>query len=234
MCGRVTVRASAEDLQEHFGFGAILHQLERPRYNLTPTQQMVVVANTAERELDLYRWGLVPTWAKDLKIGNKLTNARSEGLETKPSFRNALKRRRCVILIDGFYEWKREGKTKAPFFFHRKDQKPFALAGLWEQWSDPAGTELRTCTVITTAANKLMSRIHDRMPVILSPDQFDLWLSPDPKPPEALLPLLVPVDGELECYAVSSLVNAAKNDVVGCLNPAEAAAQQALNLVQSA
>jgi putative SOS response-associated peptidase YedK len=217
MCGRVTVRASAEELQKHFGFGPVLAHLERPRFNVTPTQTLYVVANTPEREVDLYRWGLIPSWAKDAKIANKLSNARSEGIETKPSYKNALKKRRCLILIDGFYEWKREGKTKTPFFFHRTDGKPLALAGLWEQWTTPEGSELRTCSIITTSANALMSTMHDRMPVILQPDQFNTWLKPGAVVPEEVLPLLVPTDGSLACYPVSTLVNNAKNDVEGCL-----------------
>jgi len=231
MCGRVTVRASAEELQKHFGFGTVLASLERPRFNVTPMQTMYVVANTPDRELDLYRWGLIPTWAKDAKIAGKLTNARSEGIETKPSFRQALKKRRCLILIDGFYEWKREGKTKAPFYFHREEDKPFALAGLWEQWTSPEGTELRTCTVITTAANALMAPIHDRMPVILSPDQFDLWLNPKPLDAPELLPLLVPNDGALTCYPVTTLVNNARNDVAACLERAQPLLEQQRLLV---
>lgn len=221
MCGRVTVKTPAEALAKEFQLSLVLAKLERPRFNLPPTAMLPVVANTGKRELDLYKWGLVPAWAKDTSIGNKLTNARADTLAEKPSFKTALKRRRCLILVDGFFEWHREGKTKTPFLFRRKDEKPFALAGLWEEWKPKDAPEvLRTCTIITTDANSLMAPVHDRMPVILGPEAQALWLQPEAVDAAQLTPLLVPCAPDaLEAFEVGAIVNNARNDVPDCLVP---------------
>lgn len=221
MCGRVTVRATAEEIQQQFGLNLVLAKLERPRFNLAPSQELPVVINDGRRELDLYRWGLIPSWAKDPKLGNKLSNARAETLAQKPSFRTALKRRRCLIIIDGFYEWLREGKVKRPHFFRRRDGKPFALAGLWEEWRPPDSPEVvRSCTIITTGPNALMAQIHDRMPVILAPETFATWLTPAELDAARLAPLWVPASPEdFERYEVSTVVNNARNEVPACVDP---------------
>jgi putative SOS response-associated peptidase YedK len=212
------------ELAREFGLVGIRAALDRPRFNLAPTQLMPVVPNDGQRMLDAFRWGLIPSWAKDASIGNKLINARCETVAEKPSFRSALKRRRCLLLIDGFFEWKQSTKPKTPFFFHRKDRKPFALAGLWEEWrASESGEVMRTCTLITTGANGLMASIHDRMPVILLPEGQQQWLNPEPMEAAELMPLLVPCpDDFLETYEVARVVNSPTNDVPACIERAAA------------
>ncbi len=219
MCGRVTVQTPAADLAREFALVGVRAAIDRPRYNLAPTQLMPVVPNDGQRMLDAYRWGLIPSWAKDVSIGNKLINARCETVAEKPSFRSALKRRRCLVLVDGWYEWKQSTKPKTPFLFHRKDGRPFALAGLWEEWHAPdTGEVLRTCTLITTGPNALMEPIHDRMPVVLPPAAQELWLSPEPLESSVLQPLLVPyAEDSLEGYEVARVVNSPTNDVPTCI-----------------
>lgn len=219
MCGRVTVQTPAVDLAREFGLAGIRNAIERPRFNLAPTQLFPVVANDGQRMLDAYRWGLIPSWAKDAAIGNKLINARCETVAEKPSFRSALKRKRCLLLVDGFYEWKQTTKPKTPFFFHRKDRKPFAIAGLWEEWTSPeTGEVVRSCCIITTGPNALMASFHDRMPVILSAAGQEQWLRPEATEAAALQPLLVPcADDFLDAYAVTRVVNSPSNDVPACI-----------------
>ncbi|HYO69434.1 MAG TPA: SOS response-associated peptidase [Archangium sp.] len=219
MCGRVTIQTPALAIAREFALTGVRTALERPRYNLAPTQLMPVVINDGERMLDAYRWGLIPSWAKEAAIGNKLINARGETVAEKPSFRSALKRRRCLVLVDGWYEWKQSTKPKTPYLFRRKDGRPMAFAGLWEEWTAPdTGELLRTCTVITTGPNHLMAPIHDRMPVILSHEAQALWLRPEPQEASALQPLLVPNEDEpLEAWEVGRVVNSPANDVVACV-----------------
>jgi putative SOS response-associated peptidase YedK len=219
MCGRVTVQTSAVELAREFALTSVRAGLDRPRYNLAPTQLMPVVINDGQRVLDAYRWGLIPSWAKEAAIGNKLINARCETVSEKPSFRSAFKRRRCLVLVDGWYEWKQTTKPKTPFFFHRKDRKPLALAGLWEEWTAPDTGELvRSCALITTGPNALMEPIHDRMPVILPPGAQELWLRPDALEPSVLQPLLVPfAEDALTAYEVARVVNSPANDVPACV-----------------
>jgi putative SOS response-associated peptidase YedK len=219
MCGRVTIQTPAVDLAREFALTGIRAAIERPRFNLAPTQLMPVVPNDGQRMLDAFRWGLIPSWAKEASIGNKLINARGETVAEKPSFRSAFKRKRCLVLVDGFYEWKQNTKPKTPFFFHRKDRKPFALAGLWEEWKAPeTGEVVRTCALITTGPNALMSPIHDRMPVILSQAGQELWLRPEPMEPAELQPLIAPcADDFLEAYEVARVVNSPFNDVPACI-----------------
>ncbi|HEX8702677.1 MAG TPA: SOS response-associated peptidase [Myxococcaceae bacterium] len=219
MCGRVTVQTSAADLAREFALTSVRAGLDRPRFNLAPTQLMPVVVNDGQRVLDAYRWGLIPSWAKDAAIGNKLINARCETVSEKPSFRSAFKRRRCLVLVDGWYEWKQTTKPKTPFFFHRKDRKPLALAGLWEEWTAPdTGELMRTCALITTGPNALMEPIHDRMPVILSSGAQELWLRPEALEPSVLQPLLVPfAEDALDAYEVARVVNSPSNDVPACV-----------------
>ena len=167
-----------------------------------------MVANNSDRKLELFQWGLIPSWAKDPKIGNKMINARAETLAEKPSFRSALKRRRCLVVADGFYEWKKTGAAKTPMFIQLKDGRPFAFAGLWEVWQPPDGSLIKTCTIITTEPNALMADIHNRMPAILSPEAYDLWLTPGELSADAVLPLLKPYDPtQMKATPVSARVN---------------------------
>lgn len=168
MCGRFTLRVPAAELVEIF---RLLRRPDvQPRYNIAPTQPVAVVRRIDRgRELSMLRWGLVPSWAKDPKIGARMINARAETVATKPAFRTALRRRRCLVPADGFYEWaKSAGGTKQPHYITRRDGRPFAFAGLWESWDGPDGSSIESCTIVTTEANDLVGRIHDRMPVILS------------------------------------------------------------------
>jgi len=221
MCGRFTFFTDPDDLQEAFGLSAPPPAELTPRYNIAPSQPVAVVANHAARKIELFQWGLIPSWAKDPKIGYKMINARGETLAEKPSFRTALKKRRCLVLADGFYEWKREGKSKTPMYIQLKDGQPFAFAGLWEVWKSPDDKLIRTCTIITTEPNALLKKIHDRMPVVLPPKAYDLWLSPDELPAEKTLPLLKPfAAAQMKAYAVSPLVNNPKYDSKECVAPA--------------
>ena len=220
MCGRFTLKTSPAELQEELGF--VLDQPVAPRFNVAPSQRVAVVPNDGTNKVSLFRWGLIPSWAKDAAIGNKMINARAETVAEKPSYRVPLRKRRCVILADGFYEWRVDGKRKTPMYIRMASKKPFAIAGLWETWKDANGEPLQTCTIITTTPNEFMSSYHDRMPVILPKDQLDLWLSPEQKDADALMPLLVPWSGEpLEAYPVSTLVNSPANDRPECITPAE-------------
>ncbi|WNG42299.1 SOS response-associated peptidase [Archangium violaceum] len=219
MCGRVTIQTPALAIAREFALTGVRSALDRPRYNLAPTQLMPVVINDGERMLDAYRWGLIPSWAKEASIGNKLINARGETVAEKPSFRSALKRRRCLVLVDGWFEWKQSTKPKTPYLFRRKDGRPMAFAGLWEEWTAPdTGEVLRTCTVITTGPNAVMAPIHDRMPVILRPEGQELWLRPEPQEASLLQPLLAPNEDEpLELWEVSRVVNSPTNDIPACI-----------------
>jgi putative SOS response-associated peptidase YedK len=223
MCGRVTVKSSPKDLAEAAHAASIIAAPDRPDYNLPPTRELPVVANTGARELDLFRWGLVPAWAKGDKKLPLMNNARAEGIGEKRMFASLLQRKRCLVVVDGFYEWRREGEGKAakktPFYIRRKDGKPLVFAGLWDQ-QESDGHILRSCTITTCGPNKVMAPIHDRMPVILSPESFDLWLSPEKLAVEQLTPLLVPCsDTLLEAVQVGSLVNSVKNNTPELILP---------------
>ncbi len=191
------------------------------RYNIAPTQQVPAVRISAQnksRELTLFRWGLIPSWAKDAKIGNQLINARSETVATKPAFRSAFRKRRCLMPADGFYEWKKEGTKKQPFYIYLKDGGPFAFAALWEDWQGEVGKSIQSCTILTTEANAMLKPLHDRMPVILPPENFEQWLDPEIQKPEEILPILQPFPGkELAMHPVSTLVNNPKNEKPECL-----------------
>jgi len=230
MCGRVTIQTPALAIARELNLAGVRSAIERPRYNLAPTQQMPVVLNDGTRLLDTARWGLIPSWAKDPALGNKLINARSETVSEKPSFRSAFKRRRCLVLVDGWFEWKQSTKPKTPYYFHRQDGRPMAFAGLWEEWTAPdTGEVLRTCTILTTGPNAVMAPIHDRMPVILQPEAQDIWLRPEPQEAATLQPLLMPDEASpLELWEVSRVVNSPTNDVAACV---ERVASQAPLLV---
>jgi putative SOS response-associated peptidase YedK len=181
MCGRITFRASGKDLATLFDLIEVPDLDLEPRYNIAPSQPILAVrepANGVGRELVTLRWGLVPHWAKDLKIGYKLINARAETVATTPSFRSAFRKRRCLVPADGYYEWQKLEKAKQPFYFHRKDGRPFAFAGRWEHWESPDGELVESCTILTTDANDLAKPIHNRMPVIVDAAQYGLWLDP--------------------------------------------------------
>ncbi len=210
MCGRFTQRADAKRLAKAFEVGET-PRLE-PRYNIAPTQEILAVRNRGEgREMTLLKWGLVPSWAKDASVGSRLINARSETVAEKPAFREAFKRRRCVVPADGFFEWKRTGERRQPFYFTMRDERPFGFAGLWERW-ERDGQALNTCTILTTEANEVLRPVHDRMPVILHPDDYELWLEGGERERSALKDMLVPYPGEeMAAYPVSTLVNSPGN-----------------------
>ncbi|RKU05758.1 hypothetical protein C6502_22795 [Candidatus Poribacteria bacterium] len=224
MCGRFTLKTDPETLTETFpGFTTPAADEMSPRYNIAPSQQVAVVANNGDNNVEFFQWGLIPSWAKDPKIGNRMINARSETLAEKPSFRTPYKRRRCLILTDGFYEWKAEpgSKTKTPHYIRLKSEKPFAFAGLWEAWSPNIDDDpLLSCTIITTSPNSLMETIHRRMPVILEPDSYQQWLDPSDQSPTQLDGLLKSYPAEeMEAYPVSRLVNRPSNDSPDCIAP---------------
>jgi putative SOS response-associated peptidase YedK len=214
MCGRFTLTVNPAEVQESFSSFSFPQQFA-PRFNIAPTQPVLVIPNDDQNTADFFVWGLIPMWAKDPSIGNRMINARGETLEEKPAFRSSLKYKRCLILADGFYEWKgAEGKkVKTPFFIHMKDRKPFAFAGLWDSWNSPDGSLVKSCTIITTEPNELTGIIHNRMPVILHPRDYAKWLDPSPQTPDQLKPLIKPFPAELmDAYPVSTLVNTPAND----------------------
>jgi len=191
-----------------------------PRYNVAPTQQVVAIRldpAAENRELALLRWGLIPRWADDPSIGNRMINARAETVAGKPSFRQAFKKRRCLVVADGFFEWKKIGGKKQPYYIHLKDDQPFGFAGLWERWNRE-GEEIQSCTIITTEPNELMKPIHNRMPVIVQSTDYDRWLDPDFEDGKALQQVLRRYPAELmEAYPVSTLVNNPRNEAPGCI-----------------
>ncbi len=222
MCGRFTLAVNPADYADEYD-GAAFPEPFQPRYNIAPSQPVVAVPNDGKRAATFFLWGLVPSWAKDPAIGDRLINARGETLAEKPAFRGAYKYKRCVIPADGFYEWKSHvgSKAKFPHYIRLKSRRPFALAGLWDEWHSPDGTSIRTCTIITTEPNSLMSPIHNRMPVILRHEAIAAWLDPAPRAPEALGGLLQSYPAELmEFHPVSPLVNSPANDRVECIAPA--------------
>ena len=217
MCGRFTLRLPPAELAEMF---QVLREIETvPRYNIAPTQQIAAVrSNDGHRELTMLKWGLIPSWSKDDKIGARLINARGETVSEKPSFRAAFKRRRCLIPADGFYEWKKlSGKSKQPYLIGMKDEAPFAFAGLWEHWGKGADGSIESCTIITTTPNELLADIHDRMPIILPVDHWDVWLDHEITEAAALQSLLIPLPAEvMQRVPVSTLVNSPRNDIPEC------------------
>lgn len=221
MCGRFTLTVDPSQLQEAFPWLAIPEQMT-PRFNIAPTQPIAVVPNDGRNELDFFVWGLIPFWAKEPSIGNRMINARAETLADKPSFRNAYRRRRCLVLADGFYEWKKQShmKGKLPLYIQLETGDPFAFAGLWEIWNSPDGSEIRSCTIITTSPTEFIRSIHNRMPVILSEQHYDFWLRNEEMEPETLDPLLKPyTEKTLHAFPVSRAVNNPRNDVPECVIP---------------
>jgi len=222
MCGRFTLTVNPAEVQETFS-PYTFPQNFAPRFNIAPTQPVLVIPNDDQHTADFFVWGLIPMWAKDPSIGNRMINARAETLEEKPAFRSSLKYKRCLILADGFYEWKgsESKKVKTPFFIHMKDRKPFAFAGLWDSWNSPDGSLVKSCTIITTEPNELTGIIHNRMPVILHSRDFAKWLDPSPQTPDRLKPLLKPYPADkMDAYPVSTLVNTPANDIPQLVVPA--------------
>jgi putative SOS response-associated peptidase YedK len=218
MCGRFILTADPNVLQQTFNLSEVPANMSA-RYNISPSQPIAVITNEHPDKLDFFSWGLVPSWAKDPSMGNKMINARAETAHEKPAFRAAFKRRRCLIPANGFYEWQQRDKGKSPMLIHLDDFEPFAFAGLWEVWHSKDGDEIRSATILTTEANKFMSDIHDRMPVILDPKDYGLWLS-DSEELDPLVKLMKPYpENELEAYEVSKLVNKPGNETPECVVP---------------
>lgn len=219
MCGRFTLTRAADVVAELFELEDV--PVLAPRYNIAPTQSVAAVRvpkDQPRRELSMLHWGLIPSWAKDREIGSRMINARAETVMEKPSFRNAFKSRRCLIVADGFYEWKKLADGKQPHLIRFRDGRPFAFAGLWEHWEDPESGPVDSCTIITTEPNRLMSTLHNRMPVILPTSAYERWLDPGIKGDDKLAALLVPCgDQDLEAYPVGRQVNNPKNDVPACV-----------------
>jgi putative SOS response-associated peptidase YedK len=214
MCGRFTLTTDPEQLQAAFNWLNLPGGI-KPRYNVAPTQPVAVVANDGKNMLDFYTWGLIPSWAKDPSIGNRMINARAETLSEKPAFRSSFRRRRCLILADGFFEWRAEpgGSGKTPIYIRLQSGNPFAFAGLWDTWNSPDGSHIRSCTIITTEPNELVRDIHNRMPVILPEAFYPTWLEPRESDSQQLSELLRPYPAEeMTAYPVSRLVNSPAND----------------------
>ncbi|MGF1990446.1 MAG: SOS response-associated peptidase [Nostoc sp. ZfuVER08] len=221
MCGRFTLNQPVEALAKIFD----VQQLpDLPaEYNIAPTQKVATLLQNPEskkREFQQLHWGLIPSWAKDPGIGAKTINARAETVAEKPAFRSAFKHRRCLVLADGFYEWQRQQGKKQPFYFRLQYGQPFAFAGLWERWQSPSNEEITSCTILTTAANELLQPIHERMPVILDPQDYDLWLDSQVQTPQTLQQLLRSYPAAaMTAYPVSTLVNNSRHNSPECIVP---------------
>jgi putative SOS response-associated peptidase YedK len=214
MCGRYRLSRRKQAIDEYFSTDPTGADWT-PRYNISPTQSVPIVRQNPKqptRTLSLVRWGLIPSWTKGATIGSGVINARAETAANKPSFSEALRQRRCLIPADGFYEWQRTATGKQPYCFEVSDNEVFAFAGLWEQWRSPGANPVQTCAILTTTANQIMSDVHDRMPVILSPDSYDLWLDPGFGNVADLTDLLKPYSGTMRRYLVSARVNSVAND----------------------
>jgi putative SOS response-associated peptidase YedK len=211
MCGRYAQRTDPKSLAKEFK-AAEVPGVE-PRYNIAPTQDVLAVYESPDgREMTFYKWGLVPSWAKDVSVGAKLINARSETVTEKPSFREAFKKRRCIIPADGFYEWRREGSRKQPYFFRMRDERPFGFAGLWERWEGEGGRAINSCAILTTEANDVLRPVHDRMPVILHPEDYELWLGAGLRELDLVKEVLRPYPAEeMVGHPVSAAINSPRN-----------------------
>ena len=212
MCGRFVMELTPELLASVFGTPKVPTLV--PNYNIAPTQLVLIVHQVSDhRTLDIMKWGLIPPWAKDPAIGSQMINARSETVAEKPSFRHAIKYRRCIVPASGYFEWQHEGKVKIPYYFRMKDKSPLGLAGIWEEWKAPDDTLLQTFSILTTTANKIVAPVHDRMPVIIPPDEYSTWLSKHITNPEQLRALYQPFPADLlESYPVSDKVNSPRNN----------------------
>jgi putative SOS response-associated peptidase YedK len=218
MCGRYALTSPPTVIAERFGLAWVPDV--PPHYNIAPSQMIPVVRETGKgRELALLKWGLIPSWARDVSIGMKLINARAETLADKPAFRSAYRRRHCLVPADAFYEWKPVAGRKQPYCIRMRDQALFGMAGLWEHWVAPDGQVVESCTIVTVDANALVAELHDRMPLILAPGDYGAWLNAETR--EAALPRAVPAE-EMVAYPVSPLVSNARNDLPACLTPVDA------------
>jgi putative SOS response-associated peptidase YedK len=226
VCGRYRLSRRKQIVEEYFD-SVSGEEDWAPRYNIAPTQSVPVIRQNPKepiRELSLMRWGLIPSWSKDPSGAARMINARAETASTKPAFRDALKSRRCLIPADGFYEWSRTGTTKQPYCFVVNEGELFAFAGLWDRWKDPSGNWIKTCSILTTIPNAVTTAVHDRMPVILDPDSYDLWLDPGMTNVAAASELLKPCDARLmRCYPVSTRINSVGNDDPECCQPVQLA-----------
>ncbi|EAZ88450.1 SOS response-associated peptidase [Crocosphaera chwakensis] len=220
MCGRFSLTISGEEIAKYFQVSQV--QDWSPRYNIAPSQEILTIVETSksQRQLKAMKWGLIPSWAKNDKTGSKLINARGETVAEKPSFRNAFKHRRCLIIADGFYEWQNVGKNKQPYYIHLKNRQPFAFAGLWEVSNSEQTEEVLSCCIITTEANELMKPLHHRMPVILSRDVYSQWLDHNVFDREILESFLTPYGSDaMLAYQVTQKVNRPTNDHPDCVEP---------------
>ncbi len=221
MCGRFTLTDPDADLAVQFNLPEIPDL--KPRYNIAPSQPVAAVRIAAAgmvREMVMLRWGLIPFWAKDPGIGARMINARSETVAEKPAFRHAFQRRRCLVVADGFYEWQKQNGTKQPFYIRLREARPFAFAGLWERWESPEAEVIESCTLLTTQPNDLLREVHNRMPVILRPEHYELWLDTKVQEASLLQPLLRPYSpAEMDAYPVSRWVNSPDNDDPRCIEP---------------
>ena len=219
MCGRYRVSRRKQIIEEHFDSVSGTEDWN-PRYNIAPTQTVPIIRQHPKepvRELSLFRWGLLPGWAKDPSVAARMINARSETASTKPAFSEALKFRRCVVPADGFYEWQKTGKVKQPYCFEIDDGEMFAFAGIWDRWKDATAKPLETFSILTTIPNAVTSSVHDRMPVILNPDSYDLWLDPGVKDTAEVSELLRACDARsMRCYPISTRINSTVNDDEEC------------------
>jgi putative SOS response-associated peptidase YedK len=226
VCGRFTQQRPASELAEIFGAEPLVDD-PGGHYNVAPTDEaLVVVQRDDRRAVTAYRWGLIPHWATDAKIGSRMFNARAETLTASPAFREAFRRRRCLVPVDSFYEWKREGTVRQPYRVSQADGEPLALAGLWAGWRDPStDTVRRTFTIVTTTPNEALADLHDRMPVVVPQDAWARWLAPGPADSGELIGLLAPSDAvELRIYAVGRLVNDVRQDGPALIEPLAATA----------
>lgn len=220
MCGRFALSVDTAALQEAFPSFAFPTSWA-PRFNIAPGQPILVLPNNGTNRADFFLWGLIPSWAKDPAIGHRLINARAETLSVKPSFRAAYRYRRCLVFASGFFEWHRQGKDRIPYFVRLRSGRPFAFAALWETWQAADGSSVLSAAIVTTRSNELLAPLHDRMPVILTPESLPLWLDAAPQNPARLQPLLRPYPADaMEAYPVSPLVNRPENDVPQVLLPA--------------
>ncbi len=221
MCGRFIIEADAAAIRKAFKLNEVKVPI-RPSYNIAPTQNVTtVVQRDGERVLETMRWGLIPVWAKEMSIGARMINARAESIADKPSFKRPLKKQRCLIIADGFYEWQKTGAAKTPMFIYCKPKGPFAFAGLYDTWQSPSGEAITSCAIITTHANELMQPFHDRMPVILPKKAYDFWLDPAQEDLGELTALLQPYPADkMIAYPVSTLVNSIRNNSLANIHPA--------------
>lgn len=219
MCGRYWFKSDKKVIVNEFNVYEVMTEV-RPNYNVAPSQNVLCVTRNGHNRLVSMRWGLVPSWAKDAQIGFKMINARAETLVQKPSFLKPLQSQRCLIIADGFYEWRKTAPVKTPLAFQLKSHKPFGFAGLYDRWQSPDDETITSCSIITTDANDLIAPIHNRMPVILPADTYEIWLDSKITSPSKLLPLLKPFDSSvMESYEVSTQVNSVKYNNPDAIKP---------------